>query len=102
MAQHAPGRLQDWLRYASRTKELSALDPKTRELIIIAIDSLTQWKYLDGHVEAALDHGATVEEIIEVLVVVGYLKGPHAWVSGLEALGRVLAARETGVDPGTE
>lgn len=89
----APDRLDAWLAYASSTRRMKALEPKVRELIVIALDSAARWPHTDAHVEAALDAGATVDEIVDVLVTVGYLKGPHAWVTGFEALGEVLERR---------
>lgn len=95
---YAPDRLRDWLRYASSSRSCRALEPKVREFIVIALDSLTGWKHIDAHVEAALNSGATVEELVEVLVTVGYLKGPHAWVAGFEALHDVVERRREDAD----
>ena len=93
LAEVAPERLDAWLAYASSMRETGGLERKVRELIVLAIDSYVQWPHTEAHVEAALDAGATVEEIVDTLATVGYLKGPHAWVTGLEALGRVLERR---------
>jgi alkylhydroperoxidase/carboxymuconolactone decarboxylase family protein YurZ len=46
------------------------LDPKVREFVLIAVDAATTHLHADGtraHIRAALRHGATREEIMEVL-----------------------------------
>jgi alkylhydroperoxidase/carboxymuconolactone decarboxylase family protein YurZ len=69
-----------------------ALDGKTRELIFIAANASVNHMYEFGmrvHVQNALKHGATREEIMEVLVLTAML-GVRTWVSGTQALMEVL------------
>ena len=57
-----------------------ALDPKTKELIAIAISVVTRCDDCIGfHVKAAVDRGATREEILETLGMAIYMgAGPSA------------------------
>jgi alkylhydroperoxidase/carboxymuconolactone decarboxylase family protein YurZ len=46
------------------------LDPKVREFVLIAVDAATTHLHADGtraHIRAALRHGATRDEVMEVL-----------------------------------
>ncbi len=71
-----------------------ALSPKERELIYIAIDSSVTHMYEPGlriHLKAALDNGASREEILEVLKLVAVF-GMEGYILGVEA---IHAAGET-------
>jgi alkylhydroperoxidase/carboxymuconolactone decarboxylase family protein YurZ len=64
------------------------LEPKVKELIYIAIDAATTHLYEPGlrqHIRNALGHGATKEEIMEVLELVSVL-GIHACTLGVPVL----------------
>lgn len=68
------------------------LDPKTKELMYIAVDAAATHMYLPGvrqHIRAAFEHGATVQEIMEVLECASTL-GIHAMNIGVPILVRVL------------
>jgi alkylhydroperoxidase/carboxymuconolactone decarboxylase family protein YurZ len=68
------------------------LDPKTKELIYIAIDANATHMYLPGvrqHIKAAFAQGATVQEIMEVLELASTL-GIHAMNIGVPILVEVL------------
>ena len=72
------------------------LPPKIRELIYVAIDAATTHLYLPGlrtHIRNALAHGATVEEIMEVLQLTSAL-GIHTITEGVPVL--LDEAREAG------
>jgi alkylhydroperoxidase/carboxymuconolactone decarboxylase family protein YurZ len=65
-----------------------ALDPKTRELVMLAINAAVTHLNRDGirrHIRAALGHGAEAQEILEVLQLVSVL-GIHATSIGFPAL----------------
>lgn len=65
------------------------LDGKTIELIRLALDVATTQLHEDGvrlHIERALDHGATPDEIIEVLELSSVL-GIHGSALGAAAIG---------------
>jgi len=70
------------------------LEPKFKELIYIAIDAATTHLYEPGlrvHIQNALKHGATQEEIMEVLELVSVL-GIHACTLGVPILVEELEA----------
>jgi len=73
-----------------------ALDPKTIELIAIAVDASCTHLYAPGvrrHVRKALELGATKEEIAAVLQLTSVL-GIHTMSVGAPILHEELAARE--------
>lgn len=65
-----------------------ALDPKTKELMALAIGVTTR---CDGcivyHIRAAVRHGATREEVAETLAMCVYMGGGPAMIYGAKALG---------------
>lgn len=68
------------------------LDAKTKELIYIAVDANATHMYLPGvrqHIQAAFRHGATVQEIMEVIECASTL-GIHAMNIGVPILVEVL------------
>jgi alkylhydroperoxidase/carboxymuconolactone decarboxylase family protein YurZ len=73
-----------------------ALSPKTRELVMIAVNASVTHLNRDGirhHVRNALRHGASADEIMEVLQLVSVL-GIHATSIGFPAV--LDVARQTG------
>jgi alkylhydroperoxidase/carboxymuconolactone decarboxylase family protein YurZ len=71
------------------------LDPKTIELIAIAVDASCTHLYAPGvrrHIRAALDLGVTKEEIMAVLQLVSVL-GIHSCALGAPILKEELEAR---------
>ena len=72
------------------------LEPKVRELIYIAIDASTTHLYEPGlrrHIRNALNHGATRQEILEVLQLISVL-GIHSCSVGVPVLLEELDARD--------
>ena len=68
----AMGRTGDFLDLAMRVSEAAGkgLDPKTKELIIVAVSAVNGCTYcLDAHRSAALAHGATDDEITAAIEV---------------------------------
>lgn len=71
------------------------LDPKTRELIAIAVDASCTHLYAPGvrrHVRKALDVGATPTEVLQVLQMVSVL-GIHSVALGVPILAEETTAR---------
>lgn len=65
-----PEFLRAYLEYSSIPWEQGTLEPKVRELVYVAINSVTTHLFPDGlrvHVRNALAHGATPAEVVEVL-----------------------------------
>ena len=76
------------------------LEPKVRELILVAVDAATTHLHADGtraHIRAALRHGATRHEVMEVLELATLL-GIHTCTMAVPILAEELAAldREEG------
>lgn len=64
-----------------------ALDPKTKELIAVAIGIADRCDGCIGfHVKAAARHGATRDEIVETIGVAVYMGGGPSMIYGAEAL----------------
>ncbi len=82
------------------------LDDKTKELIYITVDANATHMYLPGvraHIKKALEFGATVQEIMEVLELAATL-GIHAMNIGVPILVEVLTEKglRTGPAPLSE
>ena len=83
-----PGFFAAYLDFSAHPSRRGVLDPKVRELIYIAIDAATTHLYLPGlrvHVRNALGHGATADEIMEVLQLTSVL-GIHTITEGVPVL----------------
>lgn len=64
-----------------------ALDPKTKELLAVAIAIAVRCEGCIGfHVKAAIKHGATREEIMETIGMATYMGGGPAVMYGAEAI----------------
>lgn len=73
-------------------REPGALEPKVREFMYIAVDAAATHLYTPGirqHITAALDHGATPAEIMEVIELTSTL-GIHTCNIGVPLLIEVL------------
>lgn len=70
MSKAAPEAVKGYMALASSGEKAEHLDPKTRELISIAVAVTTRCDgCIASHVEAAVKHGATKEELSEALGV---------------------------------
>jgi 4-carboxymuconolactone decarboxylase len=86
--------------YLSKANELAEvaytsqrlLDRKTKELVFIAISTMhgTDRDHLKLHVQAALKAGATGQEILEVLEMLGLAAGQMALRFGLDVWAEVI------------
>ncbi|MCK7621637.1 carboxymuconolactone decarboxylase family protein [Streptomyces sp. RS10V-4] len=91
-----PGWTEQFMAMGSQPWQSGVLDPKVIELLCIAVDAAATHMYAPGvrrHIRAALDLGATREEILEVLKL-STLVGIHACNIGVPILAEELAARE--------
>ncbi len=83
-----------YLEFSSVPWRSGPLDPKTKELIYIAVDAAATHLYEPGirqHIRLALQHGATAAEIMEVLELTATL-GIHACNIGVPILVEELRA----------
>ena len=75
-----PDYLEHVVRFTGHPWRNGTLEPKVRELVLLAVDAAATHRHGDGareHVEAALAHGATPAEIVEVLQLTSTM-GIHA------------------------
>lgn len=92
-----PDWLESFLAYGRAVISKNALDPKTRELIYIAVDACVTHLYAPGaksHIRRALEIGVTKEEILEVLEIIS-LVGAHSTAMGFPILQEVLGEIES-------
>lgn len=93
----APEVMKGFSAIAQAALQPNALDAKTKELIALAIGIAVRCDdCIAFHVKAALDHGATKEEILETLGMAIYMgAGPSAMYAShaLEAFSQFSAAK---------
>jgi alkylhydroperoxidase/carboxymuconolactone decarboxylase family protein YurZ len=90
-----PAFLEAYLDFSAVPWRKNHLDAKTKEFIYIAVDAAATHLYEPGirqHVKAALGHGATPQEIMEVIELTSTL-GIHAMNVGVPILAEVLEER---------
>lgn len=80
MAREAPEYLELFHKtYLYILHQRSALTPKVKELIIIAVDAAQFYERgLRSHIRSALEAGATRDEIVEALLASSLAAGIHA------------------------
>ena len=82
-----PGVAKGFAEVARSAISDGALDPKTKELIALAIGITAR---CDGclafHAKAAAKYGATREEVMETIAVAVYMGGGPSMIYGAEAL----------------
>jgi AhpD family alkylhydroperoxidase len=62
-----------YLHFKTAVVEKSVLEPKTRELIMVALSSILRCPHCtEEHIKGALAAGATKQEIAETLLVTAY------------------------------
>lgn len=87
-----PGFLDAYRELSMVPLRKTHLDAKTKELVFIAVDGNATHMYLPGvrqHIRAAFTHGATVQEIMEVIECASTL-GIHSMSVGVPILVEVL------------
>ena len=100
----SPDWLEKFLDMGTLPLRQGALDPKTYELIAIAVDAACTHLYAPGvrrHITAALDAGATPDEIMAVLQCVSVL-GIHSVALGAPMLAEEMNRRGLSTSKKTE
>lgn len=95
IAELDPVWLERFLAMGMKPRMTGVLDPRTWELIAIAVDASCTHLYAPGvrrHIKGALDAGATPEEIMAVLEGVAVL-GIHSCALGFPILAEEMKAR---------
>ena len=94
-----PGAAKGFSQLAQAATAPGALDPKTKELIALAIGIDTRCDGCIGfHAKAALRHGATRAEVAETVAMCVYMGGGPSLMYGAKALAaydELAAATET-------
>src|SRR5579862_3503895 len=71
-----------------------ALPSKTKQLIAVAVAHVTQCAYcIRGHTKAALQHGATSEEIMEAIWVAAEMRAGGAYAHSAIALDTIASVQ---------
>src|SRR6476659_6691642 len=90
----APGPAEALRAFSRSVFAEGALPVKTKQLIAVAVAHVTQCPYcIRGHTSAALQHGATEEEIMEAIWVAAEMRAGGAYAHSTLALDTI--ARET-------
>ncbi len=77
-----------------------ALSTKAKQLIAVAVAHVTQCPYcIRGHTSAALQHGATAEEIMEAIWVAAEMRAGGAYAHSTLALDTIAHAQPRGQEP---
>lgn len=88
LLQLSPEFFESYVALSSVPWKTGTLEPKVREFVYIAIDASTTHLYLPGlriHIQNALHHGATAQEIMEVMQLTSVL-GIHTITEGVPVL----------------
>ena len=88
LRQLSPEFFEAYVQFSSVPWKNGVLEPKVKEFIYIAIDASTTHLYLPGlrvHIQNALRHGATLQEIMEVLQLTS-VRGIHTITEGVPML----------------
>lgn len=93
-AEYDPEMFSAYVDWWTRARQHKELEPKVREFIAVAIDAVVDYPGITSHVNFALDAGATVQELVDVVIATGRLMGPHAFNRGLTAIEKVVHERE--------
>jgi alkylhydroperoxidase/carboxymuconolactone decarboxylase family protein YurZ len=93
--EYDPEMYRAYVEWTTRARETVELDEKVREFISIAIDCVVMWPspYIDSHFNRALDLGASLQELADVILAAGRLMGPHSYIHGFNALETVVNDR---------
>jgi alkylhydroperoxidase/carboxymuconolactone decarboxylase family protein YurZ len=97
----SPDFFEAYLNFSAVPWETGTLEPKIKELIYIAIDASTTHLYEPGlrqHIQNALRHGATRDEIMEVYELTSVL-GIHTCTLGVPVLLQEIASEQAWPDP---
>jgi alkylhydroperoxidase/carboxymuconolactone decarboxylase family protein YurZ len=92
----SPDYFEAYLKFSSVPWKTGSLEPKLKELIYVAIDAATTKLYEPGirvHIQNALKHGATADEVMEVLQIVSVL-GIHTMTESVPILMQEAKAYE--------
>jgi alkylhydroperoxidase/carboxymuconolactone decarboxylase family protein YurZ len=93
--EYDPEMYEAYANWTSTARQHVELEPKVREMIGIAIDCVVMWPSpgIDYHFHRALEEGATLQELADVVLATGRMMGPHSYSHGFSTLERVVEER---------
>ena len=90
----APDTMEAFKAFSARVFADGALPTKTKQLIAVAVAHVTQCPYcIRGHSSAALQHGASAEEIMEAIWVAAEMRAGAANAHSALALDAIARAQ---------
>jgi AhpD family alkylhydroperoxidase len=90
----APGPAQAFRAFSQSVFAEGALPATTKQLIAVAVAHVTQCPYcIRGHTSAALQHGATAEQIMEAIWVAAEMRAGAAYAHSALALDAMAHVR---------
>lgn len=91
----APDQAEAFKSFSQSVFAEGALPAKTKQLIAVAVAHVTQCPYcIRGHTKAALQHGASGEEIMEAIWVAAEMRAGAAYAHATLALDAIARAQE--------
>lgn len=98
-----PAMFQAYLDFSTVPWHTGVLTPAEKELVYISFDVAATHLYVPGtklHIRNALDHGATVAQILEVMEIASLL-GVQGVTATMQLLSRELGIGDDGTDSGS-
>ncbi len=90
----APGPAESFKAFSRSVFADGALPAKTKQLIAVAVAHVTQCPYcIRGHTKAALQHGATPEEIMEAIWVTAEMRAGATYAHSALALDTIARSQ---------
>ena len=90
----APEILEAFNAFSAKVFAEGALPTRTKQLIAVAVAHVTQCPYcIRGHTNAALQQGATAEEIMEAIWVAAEMRAGAAYAHSALALDTIARAQ---------
>jgi AhpD family alkylhydroperoxidase len=94
-ARLAPAQAKAFRAFSESVFAAGAVPAKTKQLIAVAAAHVTQCPYcIRSHTKAALNHGATPEEIMEAIWVAAEMRAGGAYAHSAIALDTIAVAAE--------
>jgi AhpD family alkylhydroperoxidase len=93
----APGPAQAFRDFSQSVFADGALPTRSKQLIAVAVAHVTQCPYcIRGHTSAALQHGATAEQIMEAIWVAAEMRAGAAYAHSTLALDTIAHVQGRG------
>ena len=90
----APGAENAFHEFSRQVFAAGALDPKTKQLIAVAVAHVTQCPYcIRGHTKGARHAGATEQEVMEAIWVAAEMRAGAAYAHSALALDTIAKAQ---------